>query len=111
MARTRCCLNCGNEFQPQRVTAEFCGDTCRKAFNNRRMTRGAEIYDMFMALRYERGMAKAMKLWGLMCRMAQEFREEDERVRAGRKSWGDPKAVLERRPYLLAVVSYTRAGR
>jgi len=36
------------------MTAKFCGTKCRKAFNNRRMSRGAIIYDLAMIYRKDR---------------------------------------------------------
>ena len=64
------CAECGTTFEAKRDHAAFCSDACRKAFNNRRMTRGAELYDLFMAVRYERGLAKVMGLWSVICRAA-----------------------------------------
>jgi len=85
------CLECGAAFIARRTAAEgeslFCSTPCRKAFNNRRMTRGAQVYDLFMALRYQRGVAKLYGVWTILCRVAQDWREEDVRERAGRVSW------------------------
>jgi len=100
----RVCRECGQSFHA--VTALFCGRACRLAFNNRRIQRGGELYDLFMAMRYERGLAKALGVWKMICRMAQMFRAEDMRDRAGRKSWRDPETVLERHSYLFATVVY-----
>lgn len=100
----RTCTECGALHVAAAKHADFCGAPCRKAFNNRRLTRGAELYDLVMVLRHERGVARAMKVWGLICRLAQGFREEDHRERAGRKSWRSAHAVMERRPYLRATV-------
>jgi hypothetical protein len=83
----RYCLECGTEFQAFKRHGEFCSTTHRKAWNNRRMIRGAELYDLFMACRHERGAAKLHGYWNLMCRMASAWRDEDDRDRGGRKSW------------------------
>jgi hypothetical protein len=75
---------------------EFCGTPCRKNFNNRRATRGTMIYDMFMAIRYDRSAATLLHAWTLMCRMAREFRQEDIQQRESRKSWLSPWAIRQR---------------
>ena len=68
------------------------------------MTRGAEIYDLFMVLRYDRETGKLLKLWRIINRMAALFREEDRRERDGRRSWRKPRDVLADKPYLNADV-------
>lgn len=83
-----------------RKDALFCSSPCRSAFNNRRALRGAEIYDIFMAMRYQRHKAKG--LWTLLCALAQAFREEDQRRRKDFVSWLDPDTVLARKPWLTA---------
>lgn len=102
MLRRAVCQECGTGFEADRGYALFCSTPCRKAFNNRRMVRGAELYDLFMCLRYERGLAKLKGVWTLVCALALQYRIEDERERAGRKSWNHPDVVLDRKPWLLA---------
>jgi hypothetical protein len=84
-----CCRECGQPFTAKRAHGEnlFCAVDCRKAWNNRRAVRGAQLYDLFMILRYQRGVAKARGVWAIVCRLAQDWREEDHRERAGRQSW------------------------
>lgn len=106
MARSVRCRECGKPVEAKRNTKAFCCTGCRTAFNNRRIQRGGELYDLFMAVRYDRDKAKELELWTKLCRMAQTFREEDQRERAGRKSWQDPEAVLLNRPDL-AILSRT----
>jgi len=80
---TRQCNECGSTFTPKRSSARFCGSACRKAYNNRRMTRGAVLYDAFMALRFDRAAADEAGLdYKTVCRIGEMFRNED--VRAGR---------------------------
>lgn len=67
------------------------------------MQRGAELYDLFMVMRYERDEAKAQGVWSMMCRMGQQMREEDQATREGRRSWRQAKDVLAERPDLKAV--------
>ncbi len=109
--RSHSCLECGEGFDlDARFNAEFCGDSCRKAFNNRRATRGAVIYDLFMALRYERKLASKLKVWKLLCRLAMDFRKEDHEQRDSRKSWQDARKVLRERPYLHGVLITNNAA-
>lgn len=92
------CLECGNSTTAGRT---FCCQGCRLTFNNRRLQRGAALYDLFMVMRYERGKAKAMGIWAIICRLAKDFREEDERLRNGRRSWQNPRDVLDRLPVIM----------
>lgn len=102
------CLECGKAAVSTAVNAEFCCSACRKAWNNRRLTRGAELYDFMMVLRFDRGRAKALKLWTLMCRLVALFRDEDWRDRAGRRSWSPAEQVLDKKAFLHAVVVLRR---
>lgn len=83
---------------------EFCSADCRKMANNLRAMRGAQLYDLFMAMRYERDLAADLALWSNVCKLAQKWRMEDERHRGGRKSWGDVRKWIRDNPWLNAVV-------
>jgi len=98
--RAAICLECG--WQHARK-GEFCSVRCRTDFNNRRKARGAELYDLFMVLRFDRPLAKLLGVYQLVCRMASVFREEDRAKREGRRSWRRPQAVIEERPYLKTI--------
>lgn len=87
------CRGCGLEFQP-REGVLFCSVPCRKSFNNRRMIRGAAVYDLFMAMRYDRGAAKRLGIFAAMCALGQQYRQEDRELRHGVVSWLNPEAVL-----------------
>lgn len=100
----RACLECGVPFASGVAGAEFCGNACRMAFNNRRSKRGAEIYDLLMALRHDRHTATVLKVWTLLSRCAAIYREEDRAERDGRRSWRHPSEILARRPYLKAEI-------
>jgi hypothetical protein len=104
MSKPRCCAECGQEFTSIRRWAEFCSPACRSAFNNRRNVRGAQVYDLLMALRYERDEATRLGVWTDLTRLAAHYKLQDERERAGRKSWGDWKSWLRDNPWLQAVV-------
>ena len=92
----RNCDECGHEYTPRRGDQFFCSTDCRKAFENRRMTRGAELYDLFRAMRRERDKAKELGIWSEMCRLEFRWQEEDEAERPGRKSYRPPKRALDK---------------
>ena len=98
----RTCCECGQSYGAANAEAEFCGTPCRQRFNNRRAQRGAELYDLLMAHRFNRPLAKALGVLALINRLASIFREEDRREREGRPSWRPPSTVIARRPYLRA---------
>lgn len=96
--RERCCNECGEAYVPRRCDEFFCSIPCRKSFDNRAMTRGRDLYHLFMVMRYERGTAKLLGVWAIMCRMAMEWRNEDNEKRGGRKSWIAPRRVIDKLP-------------
>jgi hypothetical protein len=101
------CSECGNAFAGQRYTREFCSGSCRRAFNNRRAARGAAIYDVAMTWRSDRD-AEALSL---LCRMLTQFKEADDRDRAGRKSYNSIRRVKAANPYLSSkIVGRNLAG-
>lgn len=102
MTRQAHCAECGAAFTPRRLEGVFCSARCRKAFNNRRMQRGAELYDLVMAWRFEREEAAQRGVLKRIARLASDFRERDHDERAGRKSWRPARLVLARRPDLAA---------
>jgi hypothetical protein len=81
------------------------------AFNNRRLQRGAELYDLYMAHRFQREHAQDLGVFQAINRLASEYRQQDHRERASRRSLRLPRAVLEERPYLKAIVTYDGTGR
>lgn len=107
------CQECGSGFavRPGGRAMEFCCSPCRKAWGNRRMKRGAELYDLFMALRFDRANASRLGIWQAICRMASLWRGEDASARAGRRSWRKTTDVMAERPYLKVVTTQIRAGR
>ena len=104
----RVCLECGS---PHPGAGDFCADGCRTAFNNRRKARGAELYDLFMAHRFDRTRARQLRVLQAMNRLASNWRAEDHERRGSRRSWRLPQDVLETRPYLRAIVTIDRTGR
>ena len=100
------CLECGAGFHRAGDHGTFCSPKCRSAWNNRRLQRGAEIYDLLMTLRYERPSAKG--IFTALCRAAAAFRAADHADRAGRASWSNAREILARKPYLTAKVILRR---
>lgn len=96
------CLECGGPYVPRQVGAEFCSTACRKAWNNRRALRGAELLDLAMAWRFERRVANGLRILTAISRLIAGFRRQDIVERAGRRSWTPPAAVIARKPYLRA---------
>lgn len=94
----RCCRECGEQVCGSR---EFCTGKCRATFHNRRKQRGAELYDLFMATRFDREDAQEQGAWSLLCRMAAKFKAEDDR-RGGLKSWHPIASVKARHSSLSA---------
>ena len=94
MCKARRCNDCQTDISALDMRAEFCGTPCRLKWHNRRMQRGAELYDLFMACRYDRGLAKALGLWALVCRMASYWNDEDKA--AGRRSYFKPEVAKDK---------------
>ena len=104
----RACLECGGASGSK---GDFCSRACKDTFGNRRKRRGAELYDLYMAHRWDRLTARQMGVLQAMNRLASDFRDEDRREREGRRSWRKPAEVLAERPYLKSVRMRVRAGR
>lgn len=88
------CQECGNRITESRRAKMFCSPACRQTFNNRRMQRGADMYDLFRALRRERGKAKDMNIWTVLCQLEKRWNDEDTEARPGRKSYMPPSKAL-----------------
>lgn len=103
--RKRTCIECGEVFTSPKPHAEFCCQPCRKEFNNRRAMRGAQIYDLFMTMRFDRKTAADKHVWSTLCSVASAFRDSDRLSRSGRRSWRKINAALEAIP-----IAYGSAG-
>jgi hypothetical protein len=73
--------------------------------------RGAELYDLYMVLRFERADAQVLGVFQAINRLASNYRREDSSRRAGRRSWRPARVVLEERPFLKAIHSFDGTGR
>ncbi len=97
------CLECGERLAGL-TAAYFCSAVCKTRWNNRRLQRGAILFDLFMVHRYERPLAKAEGVFTMINRLGITFREEDKFQRNGRRSWRRFRDVIADRPNLRAVV-------
>jgi hypothetical protein len=95
------CRECGKALDNTKPSF-FCDTGCRVSWRNRRASRGADLYDLFMAMRYDRTEAKELGLWNLMCRMASSWHEED--LEAGRQSYFSPREASARQNHHRATV-------
>jgi hypothetical protein len=111
MVKPGTCRECGTAFIGRRATRAFCCAACRRTFNHRRLLRGADFYDLFMAMRFEREIAADEGAWTLLCKMAAAFKSEDDHERDGRKSWDDVAVISARNPHLQSVVVEVNVGR
>lgn len=113
------CLECDDQFKAEVKTATFCSTAHRTTFNNRRKERGAELYDLLMACRFERQASRRdptnqdakPSVFTMLYRMARQFRDQDIEQRNGRKSWRPARKVLARgqHTHLNSVVIQRRA--
>jgi predicted nucleic acid-binding Zn ribbon protein len=104
------CRECSAGFESGRSAREFCSDRCRRIFHNRKTARGAQLYDLVMALRYDRKRAATSRAFSLLCRMAAAFKAEDDL--AGRQSWDKARTVTARSArFLASLVGRQVAGR
>lgn len=71
------CRECGAAMSWSRKPKIFCNAACRSAHTNRRRERGAQLYDLFMAVRYDRETARETGAWTKLCRMAESFHDAD----------------------------------
>jgi len=103
--RARECQECGADLSDRHRSVRFCGPAHRLAFKNRRYRRGAELYDLKMAERFERGHPRSKHLLSIMNRLCAQWRDEDFARRGGRKSWGDWVEWLARNVWALPTTS------
>lgn len=84
----------------------FCDRPCKQAWNNRRAARGAQVYDLLMGLRFEREAASRDGVWSVICRLASDWHEADQR--AARRGY-DMQSGLERLPHATGVMAVRQA--
>lgn len=108
---TRQCQECGQPYTASRKAARFCGSACNAKFQNRRSQRGAMLYDLYMAHRFERPAAQRRGVLKVMNRLASNWRNEDHVKIDGRKSWGDWQEFLSTRLDLSLAIRLPTFGR
>lgn len=81
------CVECGNPVTQKKKgpPAEFCSEPCRQTWKNRRMTRGAILYDLVMDWRFNRN-GTGPEAFALLCKAAATFNYQDKNERDGRRS-------------------------
>lgn len=83
------CLECSAPT-PNR----YCSASCRTRFNNRRIQRGGQIYDLFRAMRRDRKLAQELDIWTEMCRLDTLWEDEDRASGRATKSYKPPEMAL-----------------
>jgi len=92
----RICRECAEPFMGLKRHAAFCSTGCRKAWNNRRATRGALMYDAVMSMRFDRAAAKEAGVdWTMVCRLAEMFNNEDKVAGPHGKSFRRAAEIVE----------------
>lgn len=97
------CAECGVSFASVKAS-RFCSSAHRVAFQNRRVMRGAILYDLWMTNRHERGLAKTLKVLHRMTRLAMYWHEQDK----GRKTWEDARKAVARTNWAEATVVFRK---
>lgn len=105
------CLECGSPVpQTARRKREFCCREHSNDFQNRRKSRGAEIYDLFRAMRRDRAKAKELDIWTEMCRLDTLWEDEDRTSGRVTKSYLDPERALHQLKNVRDRVPSTNVG-
>ena len=87
------CRECSVPFDSRQYNADFCSDGCRRTFNNRRMKRGAILYDLVMIERADPKGFTANKLETRVEELIARWREEDTAAKRSR-TWKRPHDVM-----------------
>lgn len=72
LATGRRCAECPAHFAPRDAKQLFCGIPCKRAYNNRWLTRGAVLAPIYTAARVTRGGSRGDKAIGRKARQAAE---------------------------------------
>lgn len=119
--RNRECKECGCRFDTNVADAKNCSVSCRKAWNNRKAVRGAELYDFVMLRRFgdaavrggkkedgKGSRAYANECLALLDALAAGYYEADKERRGGRQSYSDLKDAKARLNRLPSCPDYNR---
>lgn len=98
------CIECGKAIEQKKhgPPAEFCSEPCRQNWRNRRMARGAILYDLVMAWRFDRK-GTGPDAFALLCKAAASFNYEDKNERGGRRSYRRYRQVAEDNPHFFTI--------
>jgi hypothetical protein len=93
--KVKCCRECQTALPTGlKRSAIFCGIPCKARWNNRRKNRGADLYDLWMAMHYDRDDAKKYGVRSELCRMAERWNDQDWKT--GIQSYEKPGVVIAR---------------
>lgn len=87
------CWETGRSLLNSHPGSRFIDTKARTDWNNRRKLRGALVYDLLMAWRYDRPIATALGVFSTICKMLRQWHAEDEE--AGRVGYLPPAMALE----------------
>lgn len=87
------CMECNGTFDSRQYNASFCGDGCKRTFNNRRAKRGAILYDLLMIEAFDPKAFEANKLKDRRAELLARWHEEDEAANR-KRSWKRPNEVM-----------------
>ena len=90
------CLECGTPTTKSKrgMPKRFCKIECKRTFNHRRESRGAEAYDLVRALRRDRAEAARLDIWTELCRLDTLWEDEDRAAGRVTKSYKPPAMAL-----------------
>jgi hypothetical protein len=81
------CIECDKVFPTNNSKAKSCSADCRKAFANRRMLRGAALYDLLYISRFDRSKVskeRADEFHNAAYKLLRAFADFDKKNRPGR---------------------------
>lgn len=87
------CWETGKSLANAYPGSRFISTDARVAWNNRRKTRGAAVYDLLMGWRYDRPIATALHVFSTICALLKQWHDEDEAT--GRIGYLPPLAALK----------------
>lgn len=93
MAFKHRCVNCRGAFEVKRHDADFCSNACRQDFHNRRLQRGAVLYDLLMLEEVDPDTFQRLGLDGTVSAVIAAFKQEDAAAKR-KRSYKSPKGIL-----------------
>jgi hypothetical protein len=87
------CWETGSSLVNAYHGSRFINTKARQDWNNRRKTRGAAVYDLLMAWRYDRPIATSLGVFATICRLLKEWHDEDKAL--GRVGYMPPQSAMQ----------------